>query len=89
MKTCNNDLKKIIKRLPNDGVRCGWISRTQTIIKNKRLPPVSNSLLYALVNDNTPLTTKNMYLATIIVQAVDELTNEFEQVKTLIEEYAN
>jgi hypothetical protein len=52
------------------------------------MPEVSNSLLYALVNDHAGLTTSNMYLAEIIIQAVNELDNNFQKVKNLIEEFA-
>lgn len=86
MRTYNNNLKKIIKRLPNDGNRSGWIRRTQNIIKKKKLQEVSNSLLYALVNDYAGLNTSNMYVVEVIIQATDELLNEYNKIKGLIEE---
>ena len=86
MRTYNNDLKKLIKRLPNDGNRSGWICRTQNIIKKKKLPEVSNSLLYALVNDYAGLNPSNMHVVEIIIQATEELLNEYNKIKGLIQE---
>lgn len=84
----DNGLKKIIQKLPNEGQRSGWVKKVQENIKKRNLQEASSSLLYALINDNAPITTTNMYLVEIIIHTINELCEEYKSVKSLIKETA-